>query len=736
MPTPKHLPLSQYDDRVNALIKQMTLEEKIGQMAQYSDSTDITGPCPPAGKDQIKYQQIAKGLVGSFLNIRGVEAVRKAQEEVLKNSRLGIPVLFGYDVIHGHKTQAPIPLAESASWDLDAIEAGARMAAIEGAASGLNWTFAPMVDTYRDARWGRVMEGAGEDPYLGSAIARARVRGFQGDDLSDPLTLAATPKHFVGYGFAEAGREYNTVDVGTYTLYNILLPPFKAALEEGAVSVMNGFNVLNGTPVTGDAFLQRDILKGQWGFEGLVVSDWASVGEMVQHGFAADPKDAARLGVQAGSDMDMEAYAYVSHLQELVEAGEVDEALIDDAVRRILRVKFALGLFDDPYRYCDPEREKALLYAAEHQKTVLDIAKKSVVLLKNEGNLLPLDKGQSIGFIGALAADKTSPLGSWRLGSDDETAVSVLEGVAAYLEEVHYEQGPAVFLGETSFTQAITVNETDRTGMEAAVALAQKVDTVVMVLGEHGFQSGEGRSRTRLDLPGLQPKLLRAVHAVNPNIVLVLMNGRPLALSWEDANIPAILETWHLGSQSGNAIAEVLFGDYNPSGKLTMSFPRHVGQVPIYYNRFRTGRPQGDGAVFWSHYSDEENSPLYPFGHGLSYTQFTYSDLQVDASNPKRVKVSVTVTNSGDRAGEEVVQLYLHDPVASAVRPVQELKGFAKIGLAVGEQQRVIFWLCEAELGFCLPSGQFTVEPGLFRVMVGGSSAKGLEAAFDQPQGC
>jgi len=717
--------------KIEDLLAQMTLEEKVGQMNQYNGFWDVTGPAPEGGNAAIKYEHLKKGWVGSMLNVTGTEEVRKLQKLVVEESRLGIPLIFGYDVIHGYKTLAPIPLAESASWDLEAIEESARVAAVEASAVGLNWTFAPMVDISRDPRWGRVMEGAGEDTYLGMQIAKARVNGFQGKDLSQPNTIAACAKHFAAYGFAEAGKEYNTTDIGTSTLYNTVLPPFKAAVDAGVKTVMNGFNLLNGVPVTGDAHLQRDILKGKWGFEGFVISDWASISEMVPHGIADELKHSAELGAKAGSDMDMESYAYVRHLADLVKEGKVPEALVDDAVRRILKVKFELGLFDDPYRYCDAKQEEALLYHEDHKASVQNMALKSMVLLKNENTLLPLAKDQTkIAVIGELAAEKNSPLGSWRLGSDDGTAVSVLEGLKQFSDNVTYASGPKVFGENANFLNEVVVNTEDTSGMDEAVALAKNSEVVVMVLGEHGFQSGEARSRTELGLPGLQLDLLKAVQAVNPNIVLVLMNGRPLTITWESEHIPTILEAWQLGTESGNAIAKVLFGAYNPSGKLPMTFPRSVGQIPIYCNHFNTGRPNPEPNVFWSHYSDEENTPLYPFGHGLSYTNFAYEDLKINVREDGTVKVNAKVTNTGDVFGEEVVQLYIQDKKASIARPVQELKGFQKVGIPAGETKTLTFILTDNELGFFNHKHEFVVEPGKFGVMVGGSSADGLKGGF------
>ncbi|HEX2683785.1 MAG TPA: beta-glucosidase BglX [Ferruginibacter sp.] len=725
------------EEKINSLLQKMTLEEKVGQMNQYNGFWEVTGPAPKEGDAKRKYDHLRKGMVGAVLNVKGTENVRRLQEIAVKETRLGIPLLFGYDVIHGHKTLFPIPLGEAASWDLAAIQGSARIAAIEASAAGINWTFAPMVDITRDARWGRVMEGAGEDTYLGTKIGLARIKGFQGDDLSANNTIAACAKHFAGYGFAEAGRDYNTVDVGTSTLYNTIFPPFKAAVDADVLTVMNSFNVINGIPATANKFLQRDILKDAWKFKGFVVSDWGSGAEMIDHGFAANLKQVAEQSANAGSDMDMESYAYVTWLKELVENGKVNIKVVDDAVKRILRVKFRLGLFDDPYRYCDAAREKELIYNPKHAVAALDVAKRSMVLLKNESAkgsgipLLPIDKNQQqIAVIGALADDRNSPLGSWRIGSDDNSAVSVIEGIKKYTSSYSYAKGADLVIGKTDFINEVKINETDTSGFKEAVQLARNSKLVIMVLGEHGFQSGEGRSRSKLDLPGVQQQLLEAVYAVNKNIVLVLMNGRPLTITWADEHIPAILEAWQPGSQTGNAIAQVLFGDYNPSGKLPMTFPRSVGQVPIYYNPYNTGRPGPKPEVFWSHYSDVSNKPLYPFGYGLSYTTFEYSDLKINDADRSQIKVSVTVKNTGRYAGEEVAQLYIRDRVASVVRPVKELKGFYKFNLLPGEQKEIEFILTDAELGFYTNSGEFIVEPGDFDVMVGTNSEKGLTGKF------
>ena len=725
------------DQKVDILLSKMTLEEKIGQMNQYNGFWDFTGPAPKGGHAEKKYKDLKNGLVGSMLNVRGVKDVMAVQKIAVEQSRLGIPLIIGFDVIHGYKTISPIPIAEAASWDLDAIKKSAEMAALESSAAGINWTFAPMVDISRDARWGRVMEGAGEDPYLGSKIAEARVSGFQGNNLSLNSTIAACAKHFAAYGFAEGGRDYNTVDIGTSTLYNMVFPPFIAAKNAGVKTFMNSFNELNGVPATGNKYLQRDILKEEWAYDGFIVSDWGSITEMIAHGHAKDGKHAAELALNAGSDMDMESYLYVKHLENLVGDDKVDLNFIDDATRRILKVKYELGLFDDPYKYCDLEREKEITGSEEINNAALDIAKKSIVLLKNNNNLLPLKKeGQKIALIGSLASDKTSPLGSWRIAADDNTAISVLEGMNQYSgNTVTFAKGADLTHGKTEFVTELKINTTDKSEFDKAKEVARNADVVVMVLGEHGFQSGEGRSRTSLDLPGVQQELLEEIFSVNSNIVLVLNNGRPLAINWADENIPAILEGWQLGTQSGHAIAQVLYGDYNPSGKLPMTFPRNVGQVPLYYNYKNTGRPNlpGPGSVFWSHYNDEKNTPLYPFGYGLSYTTFNYSNLRITNNFEKNSKIEITidVKNTGAIEGKEVVQLYIRDKYASITRPVKELKGFELLNLKVGETKVAKFELTEKELGFYDNQGNWVLEKGEFEVYVGSNSQTQNKKSFE-----
>jgi len=724
------------DFKVDSILKIMTLDEKIGQLNQYNGFWEITGPVPKEGQAAQKYENLKKGLVGSMLNVKGVKDVKALQKIAVEETRLGIPLLFGFDVIHGYKTISPIPLAEAASWDLEAIKKSAEIAAEEAGAVGINWTFAPMVDISRDARWGRVMEGAGEDPYLGSEIAKARVKGFQGN-LETNKNILACAKHFAGYAFAEAGRDYNTVTISDEILHNVILPPFHAAVQSDVKTFMNSFNDLNGIPATGNQLLQRKILKKDWDFKGFVVSDWGSINEMIAHGYAKDSKHAAKIAIEAGSDMDMESYAYLDNLKNLVKEGKVDEKLIDDAARRVLKVKFELGLFENPYKYCDEKYEKETVGKKEFHDGVLDMAKKAIVLLKNDKEILPLKKsGLKIAVIGALANDKTSPLGSWRIAADDNSAVSVLEGLKKYPNnEILYAKGADLTTGRTEFMWETPINTTDKSGFNEAIEIAKKADVVLMVLGEHGLQSGEGRSRTNLDLPGVQQELLEAVYKVNTNVVLLLNNGRPLAIPWAAENIPAILETWHLGSQSGNAIAQVLYGDYNPSGKLPMTFPRNNGQVPIYYNHKNTGRPTMNEpeSVFWTHYIDEKNTPQFAFGHGLSYSKFEYSNLKLTSTTLKKdtqIEVAITVTNVSKIAGKEVIQLYIQDCFGSFVRPVKELKAFELVHFEPMESKVIKFKIDEKMLQFYTANGIWESEEGDFNLFIGGSSDKTMQTKF------
>ena len=727
-----------FDKKVDSLIKIMTLEEKIGQLNQYNGFWDVTGPEPKDGAAAIKYDHLKKGLVGSMLNIKGVKDVKKIQKIAVEETRLGIPLLFGFDVIHGLKTISPIPLAEAASWDLEAIENSAAIAAEESAAVGINWTFAPMVDISKDARWGRVMEGAGEDPFLGSKIAFARVKGFQGTSFTNTKKIMACAKHFVGYGYSEAGRDYNTVDFSEFELQNNILPPFKACVDADVKTFMNSFNIVNGIPATGNAYLQRDILKKDWGFKGFVVSDWGSIAEMIPHGYAKDGKQAAEFAINAGSDMDMESYLYVEHLVSLVKEGKVKETTIDDAAKRILRTKFEMGLFENPYKYCNEEVERNTVGKKEFQDGVLDMAKKSIVLLKNENNLLPLKKsGQKIALIGALANDKTSPLGNWRIAADDNTAISVLEGMQKYTgNQINYKKGADVAIGTTLFVKETKINTSDKSEFGAAIEAAKNADVVVMVLGEHGLQSGEGRSRSDIGLPGVQQELLEEVYKVNKNIVLVLTNGRPLAIPWAAQNIPAIVEAWQLGTQSGNAIAEVLYGDYNPSGKLPVTFPRSVGQLPLYYNHMSTGRPSTNDpeSVFWTHYIDEKTSPQFPFGYGLSYSKFEYSNLKLSSNSftsNGEIKVSIQIKNTSTVKGKEVVQLYIRDLFGSIVRPVKELKEFKMVELNPNETKTIEFTINQKTITFFTANKIWEAEKGDFKVFVGGNSEDVLEAKFE-----
>jgi beta-glucosidase len=726
------------EQKVDSVLGLMHIDEKIGQMVQYSAGWDLTGP-PSSKNARDKVAQIKKGLVGSVLNVVSVKEVREAQKLVMENSRLKIPMIFAYDVIHGLKTMFPTPLGESASWDLELIEKTASIAAKEAAASGLNWTFAPMIDVSRDARWGRIMEGAGEDPYLNSVIGVARIQGFQGDDLSDENTIAACAKHFAGYGFAEAGREYSTVNVGEFELHNTILPPFKAAAKAGVATFMNSFNDIDGIPATGHKELQRAILKEDWNWNGFIVSDWGSIGEMVAHGFAKDKKHAAEIALNAGSDMDMESYSYERNLKTLLEENKVSLAHIDAAVKRILRVKFQLGLFDDPYKYCDEEKEKNNIYTKKHLAVARDAARKSIVLLKNENAILPVSKSvKSIAVIGPFADNKDSPLGNWRAKATYNSAVSLLEGVQAKVgknTKVYYEKGieltvPTVKAGQNQFMVPLQMNTENRSGISKAVAIAKKAEIVFLAIGEDAYQSGEGRSQTKIGFAGLQSELLEAVYKVNKNIVLVLSNGRPMDISRANDILPGILVTWQLGSASGNGIADVLFGDYNPSGKLPVSFPRNVGQEPLYYNQKNTGRPSNDTHVTYAGYTDSKKSALYPFGFGLSYTHFSYDNLKVDKetmSSGDEITLTVAVKNTGNVAGEEVVQLYIRDLIASVIRPVKELKGFQKLAIKAGHIKTVSFVIDKELLQFYTINKKWEVETGEFHLFVGGSSATELK---------
>nr|WP_315172338.1 glycoside hydrolase family 3 N-terminal domain-containing protein [uncultured Flavobacterium sp.] len=706
------------DQKVEALLRQMTLEEKIGQLNQYTGDNAATGPITI---NPNKQAEIKQGLIGSMLNILGTKYTRQYQELAMQ-SRLKIPLLFGQDVIHGYKTTFPIPLAEAASWDLEAMELTARIAATEAAAAGIHWTFAPMVDISRDPRWGRVMEGAGEDTYLGSKIAYARVKGFQGN-LGDVTSVMACVKHFAAYGAAVGGRDYNSVDMSNRMLWETYLPPFKAALDAGAATFMNSFNDLNGIPATGNAYLQRDILKGKWNFKGFVVSDWGSIGEMVNHGFAKDNKEAALAAITAGSDMDMESNAYRYHLAQLVKEKKVPMALIDDAVKRILRKKFELGLFDDPFKFNNEEREQKALNNPEHRKVARAMAAKSIVLLKNEKGILPLSKStKTIAFIGPLVKEYKQNMGFW---SVELPELDYTKEIVSQWDGLQSKVGKNTQL---LYAKGCDIEGDNKEGFAEAIAVANQADVVILSIGERRDQSGEAKSRSNLRLPGVQEELVKAIQATGKPVVVLINAGRPLIFNWTADQVPAILYTWWLGSEAGNAIADVLFGDYNPSGKLPMSFPREEGQIPIYYNHFNTGRPAPNETAtnYVSAYIDLKNSPKFPFGYGLSYTTFNYSDLQLSKKVMKKnetITVSFTLTNSGKFDGEEVVQLYLKDQVGSVVRPVKELRDFQKVFLKAGASQKITFTIDKEKLAFYNAKLEWSPEPGGFEVQLGSSSA-------------
>jgi len=699
---------------IDSLLARMTLEEKLGQLNQLSVDQQPTA-------EQLAL--VRRGLVGSLFNLTGAAATRDAQRVAMTESRLRIPLIFGHDVIHGYRTIFPIPLGEAASWDPEAVEAAAHVAAKEAAAAGLHWTFAPMVDVARDPRWGRIAEGSGEDPYLGSAMAAARVRGFQGSDPRAPDAVLATVKHFAAYGGAEGGRDYNTVDLSERTLREVYLPPYKAALDAGAGSVMTSFNEIGGIPSTASPWLMTSLLRREWGFRGFVVSDWTAVAELLNHGVAGSRAEAGKLALEAGVDMDMVSRIYVDDLPALVRAGRIPMAVVNEAVRRVLRAKAALGLFDDPYHGTTVERERAVLLAPEHRQLARRVAEESIVLLKNDGSLLPLGpRVRTVAVIGPLADDNVSALGSWPGRGDPRDAVTPLEGIKAHAGSV-----------SVLYAKGCGITDTATAGFADAVAAAKQADVAVLVLGEAGDMSGEAASRANIDLPGVQPRLLEAIHATGTPVVLVTMNGRPLTIPWAAEHVPAIVESWFLGVETGPALAAVLFGDVSPSGKLPATFPRNVGQIPLYYNHKNTGRPTGQDK-YTSKYVDLPVTPLFPFGHGLTYTTFGYSDLRLGAPRITPTgtqRVSVTVTNTGTREGAEVVQLYVHDEVASVTRPVRQLAGFRRVSLKPGEARTVDFQLTSKELGLYNRDMKFVVEPGKFRVFVGGSSVGGLEAEFE-----
>ncbi|MFD1255943.1 beta-glucosidase BglX [Mucilaginibacter terrae] len=692
----------------------MTVEEKVGQLNQYTGKA-LTGPASP--KKNSLESEIKNGWVGAMLNVKGAKNTREVQGMALK-SRLKIPLLFGLDVIHGYQTTFPIPLAEAASWDMDAVKLSAHIAAKESAASGVHWTFAPMVDISRDPRWGRIMEGAGEDPYLGSVIASARVKGLQGERLGSTDAIMACAKHFIAYGAAIAGRDYNAVEMSEHELWQTYLPPFKAALDAGAATFMNSFNTLNGIPSTGNDYLLRTILKGKWKYNGFVVSDWNSIGEMTIWGYAADPKDAAIKAIKAGNDMDMEGSIYRKNLVGLIKEGKVSILLIDDAVKRILYKKYELGLFDNPYKFCDEEREKEVLNDPANLAAARDVARKSMVLLKNERETLPLTKRvKTIALIGPLIKSKNDLNGAWRVNQDTTNIINLYEGLSEGLNEgqkITYASGGTIF------------KSTDEE-IAQAVEIGKKADVIIMALGESYELSGESKSRTNLNLPGDQEKLFDALYRTGKPVIVTIFAGRPLIFNTIADKATAILYSWWPGCEGGHAFADVIYGKYNPAAKLPVSFPRSVGQIPIFYSQTNTGRPYNNepDKLYLSSYIDEENTPKFAFGYGLSYTNFSYSDLHLDKKiirNNDFVKVSFTLTNTGKLAGEEVAQLYLRDEVASLVRPVKELKDFKKVMLQPGESRKIEFVLSKEKLAFYNSRLVWDTEPGFFQIMIGSSS--------------
>lgn len=717
--------------RVDSVLKLMTLEEKIGQLTQFSANWSITGPV--MSDDFQPY--LEQGLVGSIFNATSVEGIRRMQQVAVESSRLGIPILFGQDVIHGYRTIFPIPLAEACSWDLEMMRRTAEIAAIEAASDGINWTFAPMVDIARDARWGRVMEGAGEDPYLGSKVAEARVIGFQGGGdgkaLGELQTVLATGKHLAAYGAAESGRDYNTAELSEHTLRNVYLPPYEAAAKAGVATFMASFNDINSVPATANRWLLTEILRGEWGFNGFVVSDYTGINELVPHGVAEEEKHAAELALNAGVDMDMTGATYIKYLKQSVEEGKVSEKNIDNAARRILEMKFLLGLFYDPYRYLDEERAKRNTLTPEFLETARKAVAASVVLLKNDNGVLPIgrERAVTLALVGPLMNDSVNLNGEWAGLADRNKSIPILQG----LTEKY--RGSSVRL---LYAEGASLTETSPAKIAEAVAAARRADIVIAAVGESYHWSGEAAVRTDIRLPEAQRQLLEALKATGKPIVLVNLSGRPLDLSREDETMDAILQAWFPGTQGGHGIADVIAGDYNPSARLAISFPRNIGQLPIYYNRKSTGRPvdlNDERVDYRSSYLDCSITPLYPFGYGLSYTTFTISDVKLDKPSMKaegdRITVTATVANSGDREGEMVVQLYVRDLIGSTTRPVKELKGFRKVPLKAGESREVTFEINSDDLAFYGSDMRKKCEPGEFKLWVAQSSDdNGLEAQF------
>jgi beta-glucosidase len=717
--------------RINNLVAEMSIEEKVGQL-NLALAGAVTGPIARPMIPENFEEEIQKGAVGGYFNGFGTELCQKLQKVAVEKSPLGIPLLFGADVIHGFRTVFPIPLAEAASWDITAIEKSARISAVEASATGINWTFAPACDISRDPRWGRVAESSGEDTFLGSRIAEARVRGLQGEDLAQPDSLAACTKHIAAYGAVESGRDYNSVDMSERQLREVYLPPYQATIDAGVATVMTSFNELNGVPATADKFLLKQILRNEWKFKGLVVSDYRSVAELIDHGFAEDEKDASRLSIEGGTDMDMESQIYYEQLPELVRTGKVPESLIDESVKRVLKLKFDLGLFDDPFAYAAEGQESSIMLTDDHRAAALDIARKSIVLLKNDQQLLPLSKNPgTLAVIGPLADNQEETLGCWSFFGNASESTTLLEGIQQKLgSEAHIltAKGCECYGDSTElFSEALKV--------------AEQADVIILAVGETSVMSGESSSHADIDLPGVQNQLIEVLAKLQKPMISVLTNGRPLTLTKLETRVPAILETWFLGTESGHAIADILFGDVNPSGKLPMTFPSHVGQIPIYYNHKATGRMYlGDydedetERSYSSRYRDISNAPLYPFGYGLSYTQFEYRNPTTNKSTisiTETLEISVEVENIGDRIGDEVVQLYVRDLVGSVTRPIKELKGFQRISLEPGEKRRVIFELCAKDLSFYRLDMSYGAEPGRFIVYVGGGSQTRNQVEFE-----
>lgn len=712
------LPIEQ---RIKDLLSRMTLDEKVGQLNQINGGS-FTGPALNDMGQKEKMQRVKDGQVGSMLNVIGV-ADTKGIQQVAMQSRLGIPLLFAYDVIHGYKTIFPIPLAEACSWDIKQIERNASVAAKETAAAGLHWTFAPMCDVSNDPRWGRVMEGAGEDPFYGSEVAAARVRGLQGR-LDDTEHVLATVKHFAAYGAVEAGKEYNQVDVSRVVLWNKYMPPYLAAVNAAAASVMNSFNVFEGVPASGSKYLVGDVLRKQWNYKGIVVSDWASFGEMVTHGYAEDGKDAAFKALDAGSDVDMQSLVMVTHLAQLVKEKKITLQQLDEAVARVLYYKFKLGLFEDPLRFCNEERERASQFTSEHRAIARTAARASVVLLKNNNQSLPLSIATKVLLVGAFAESKDDLFDFWVAQGKSKDAVSLLDALKGKFSNLQFSKGY-----HTDLTTSDAL-------VKEAVSLAATADVIVLNLGISGKMAGEDRSLAQPEIPSSQIQLLKALKNTGKKIIVLVSSGRPLVLTPIEPLADAIVQCWILGTEHGNAIADVVSGDYNPSGKTVMSFPYSVGQIPVYYNHFSTGRPtETDGMGNWyTRYRDIPNEPLYPFGFGLSYTEFSYSKPQLSTTvltKEQKLTVTVTVTNTGGRSGEEVVQLYIRDHAASIVRPVKELKGFEKINLNPGESKTIKFTLAANELSYFNAEGKLILEPGKFSVFVGGNSRDTQQADFE-----